>query len=252
MRHFRSSPLAITALACGMGEATSACFLVTPSGLALGLTAGGLRAALAAIAVAPVAVAADHHLTSATGAMEQTRTAAHRRLLPMSAGLEPAGERYSPTSRASHGLGVRHRGDCRGRARCRACLNGPDEIADSRRAVTSRLDRTATRAAALLSLPSQATSPHDAPPRPWWAERLQSPYGLLPALSPPGAPATTPLYSNARLTRPSYPIRRADTAPTKPRQLFTTLAGDLPHCSPKMRRSAPPSTRVNGACYAGR
>jgi hypothetical protein len=180
MRHFRSSPLAITALACGMGEATSACFLVTPSGLALGLTAGGLRAALAAIAVAPVAVAADHHLTSATSAMEQTGTAAHRRLLPMSAGLEPAGERYSPTSRASHGLGVRHRGDCRGRARCRACLNGPDEIADSRRAVTSRLDRTATRAAALLSLPSQATSPHDAPPRPWWAERLSGQRGRSP------------------------------------------------------------------------
>ena len=105
MRHFRSSPLAIIALACGMGEATSACSLVTPSGLALGLTAGGLRATLAAIAVAPVAVAADHHLTPATGAMEQTGTAAHRRLLPMSAGLEPAGERYSPTSRALHGLG---------------------------------------------------------------------------------------------------------------------------------------------------
>ena len=105
MRHFRSSPLAITALACGMGEATAACFLVTPSGLALALTAGGLRAALAAIAVAPVAVAADHHLTSATGAMEQTGTAAHRRFLPMSAGLKLRAERYSAPGRASHGLG---------------------------------------------------------------------------------------------------------------------------------------------------
>ena len=104
MRHFRASALAIAALALGMGEATAACFLVTPSGLALGLPAGGLRAALAAVTVAPVAVAADHHLTSATGAIEQTGTA-HRRLLPMSAGWKPRAERYSPTSRASHGLG---------------------------------------------------------------------------------------------------------------------------------------------------
>jgi hypothetical protein len=56
MRHFRASALAIATLAFGMGEATAACFLVTPAGLALGLTAGGLRAALAAVTVAPVAV----------------------------------------------------------------------------------------------------------------------------------------------------------------------------------------------------
>jgi hypothetical protein len=105
MRHFRASALAIAALAFGMGEATAARALVAPAGLALGLTAGGLRAALAAVTVAPVAVAADHYLASATGAIEQTGTAAHRRLLPMSAGLEQAGERYLPASRASHGLG---------------------------------------------------------------------------------------------------------------------------------------------------
>jgi hypothetical protein len=104
MRHFRASALAIAALAFGMGEATPACFLVTPRGLALGLTTGGLRAALAAVTVAPVAVAADHHLASATGAIEQTGTAAHRRLLPMSAGLNPRAERYSLPGRASHGL----------------------------------------------------------------------------------------------------------------------------------------------------
>ena len=105
MRHFRASALAIAALALGMGEATAARALVASAGLALGLTAGGLRAALAAIAVAPVAVAADHHLASATGAIEQTGTAAHRRLLPMSAGLNPRAERYSPPGRALHGLG---------------------------------------------------------------------------------------------------------------------------------------------------
>ena len=105
MRHFRAVALAIAALAIGMGEATAACCLVTPSGLALGLTTGGLRAALAAVTVAPVAVAADHHLAPATGAMEQTGTGAHRRLRPMSAGLKPRAERYSTPGRASHGLG---------------------------------------------------------------------------------------------------------------------------------------------------
>ena len=40
-------------------------------------------------------------------------------------------------------------------------------------------------------------------------------------------------------------IRHASTAPTKPRQRFTTLVGDLPHWSPTMRRFAPPSTPVS-------
>jgi hypothetical protein len=86
MRHFRASPLAITTLARGMGEATPARSLIPPRGRALGLTPGGARAALAAVDIAPVAVAADHHLAPATGAMKQTGAAAHRRLLPMSTG----------------------------------------------------------------------------------------------------------------------------------------------------------------------
>ena len=137
MRHFRSSPLAIAALACGMSEAAPARFLVTPSGFALGLTAGGFRAPLSAVDVAPVAVAADQHLAATTGTIEQTRAALHRPLLPMRAGLEPNPERYSPVGRAAHGLGARHRGDCGGRDRCRACLNGPYDLTDRARPVTS-------------------------------------------------------------------------------------------------------------------
>jgi hypothetical protein len=147
MRHFRTATPAIAVLAGGMGEATAARGLIAPCRLALGLAACALRALLAAIAVAPVAVAADHHLAPTTGTIEQTRSAAHRRLLPPSAGSEPTGARYSPASRAWHGLGARYRGDCGGRARCRACLNGPDPLADSRPVVTSRPERTATTAA---------------------------------------------------------------------------------------------------------
>jgi len=137
MRHFRSSPLAITALALGMRKAAPARSLVTPTGLAAGLTAGSLRAPLTAVDIAPVAVAADHYLAAATGAMEQTGAALHRLLLPMRAGLEPNPKRYFPVGRATHGLGVRHRADCGGRDRCRACLNGPIDLADSAQPVTS-------------------------------------------------------------------------------------------------------------------
>ena len=137
MRHFRASPLAIAALACGMGEATPTRFLVAPTGLTARLTAGGFRAPLTAVNVAPIAVAADHHLAAATGAVEQTCTALHRLLLPMSAGLEPTEKRYSPVGRASHGLGARYREDCDGYDRCRACLNGPDDLTDSAPPVTS-------------------------------------------------------------------------------------------------------------------
>ena len=136
MRHVRSSPLAIAALACGVGEAASVRSLVTPSDLALRLATGGLRAPLSAVDIAPIAVAADHHLATTTGAVEQTRAALHRLLRPMRAGLEPNPERYSSVGRAPHGLGARHREDCGGRDRCRACLNGPDDLADSHRVVT--------------------------------------------------------------------------------------------------------------------
>ena len=136
MRHFRSSPLAIATLALGMGEAASARSLVTPTGLPLGLPAGGFRAPLTAVDVAPVAVAADRHLAPTTGAVDQTCAALHRRLRPMRAGLEPKRGRYSPVGRASHGLGARHRGDCGGQDRCRAFLNGSDDLTDSARPVT--------------------------------------------------------------------------------------------------------------------
>jgi hypothetical protein len=105
MRHFRSSPLAIAALACGMGAAATARFLVTLAGFPSGMTAGGFRAPLAAVDIAPVAVAADHYLAATTGAVEQTRAALHRLLPPMRAGLEPNPERYFPEGRALHGLG---------------------------------------------------------------------------------------------------------------------------------------------------
>ena len=106
MRHFRSSPLAIAALACGMGETAPARFLVTLSGFALGLTAGGFRAPLSAVDIAPVAMAADHYLTATTGAIEQTRAALHRPLRPMRAGLKPDPKGYSPAGRALHGWGA--------------------------------------------------------------------------------------------------------------------------------------------------
>jgi len=122
---------AIAALALGMGEAAPARSLVAPPGLSAGLTAGSLRAALTSIDVAPVAVATDHHLAATTGTVEQTRTALHRPLLPMRAGLKPDPKGYSPVGRASHGLGARYRGDCGGQSRCRACLSGPDGLADS-------------------------------------------------------------------------------------------------------------------------
>jgi hypothetical protein len=137
MRHFRSSPLAIAALASGVGEAAAVRSLVTPTGFSLGLTAGALRAPLSAVDIAPVAVAADHHLAATTGTVEQTRAALHRLLLPMRAGLEPNPERYFPVGRAPHGLGARHRADCGGQDRCRACLNGPIDLTDSAWPVTS-------------------------------------------------------------------------------------------------------------------
>jgi len=137
MRHFCSSPLAIATLAFGMGEAAPARSLVTPTGLPAGLTAGGFRAPLTAVDIAPVAVAADHHLAATTGAIEQARAALHRALRPMRAGLEPKRGRYSPVGRALHGLGARHRGDCGGQDRCRACLNGLVDLTDSAQPVTS-------------------------------------------------------------------------------------------------------------------
>jgi len=131
MRHFLPSPLAIVALTLGMGKAAPVRFLVAPSGLTLGLTASGFRAPLTAVDVAPVAVAADRNLAPTMGAVEQTCAALHRPLRPMRAGLKPTLERYFSVGRATHGLGARHREDCGGQSRCRACLNGSDGLTDS-------------------------------------------------------------------------------------------------------------------------
>jgi len=136
MRHFLPSPPAIAVLAFGMGEAASARFLVALTGRPHGSMAGGFRAPPTAVEVAAVAVAADHHLAPTTGAVEQTRAALHRLLLPMRAGSEPNRERYSRVGRASHGLGARHRVDCGGQSRCRACLNGSDDLTDCAQPVT--------------------------------------------------------------------------------------------------------------------
>jgi hypothetical protein len=87
MRHFLLSPLAIAALALSMGEAPTTAFLVTFTGCAHGSTTGGLCTPRTAVTIAPVAVAANHHLTPTTGAVEQTCAALHRALLPMSAGF---------------------------------------------------------------------------------------------------------------------------------------------------------------------
>ena len=159
MRHFRSSPLAIATLTLGMREAAPARSSVTPIGLSLGLAAGGFRAPLTAVEVAPVAVAADRYLAATAGAVEQACTALHRALRPMRAGLEPKRERYSPVGRASHGLGARYREDCGGRDRCRACLNGPDDLTDSRQPVTSFDSPPASKHALQFLCPSDRCSP---------------------------------------------------------------------------------------------
>jgi hypothetical protein len=159
MRHFRSSPLAIAALARGMGEAAPARFLITPSGLSTRLTAGGLRATLTAVDVAPVTVAADHHLAVTTGTVEQTCTGLHRPLRPMRDGLKPTAERYFSVGRASHGVGARYREDCGGQSRCRAFLNGPDDLTDCAQLVTSLRPAADLTPFWLFPLPRAQTSP---------------------------------------------------------------------------------------------
>jgi len=106
MRHLLPSPLAIAALALRMGKAASTASLKALTGRTHGFTARGLRALLTAVEVAPVTVAADHHLSATTGAVEQACTAQHRLLLPMRAGFIPNRERYFPAGRASHGGGA--------------------------------------------------------------------------------------------------------------------------------------------------
>jgi hypothetical protein len=106
MRHFLRSPSAIVALALGMQNPAAAASLIAPTGGMQGLAAGGFRTPAPAVDVAPVAVATDHHLAVATGAVEYPRTRAlHRLLRPMRAGFKPDREGYCSAGRASHGGG---------------------------------------------------------------------------------------------------------------------------------------------------
>ena len=109
MRHFLFAPLAIAALALGMGEAPTAAVLVTSACFSHGLITGGSCTPLTAVAIAPVAAAADHHLAATAGAIEQTCTALHRALLPMRAGFLSNRETYFRV--AVHcTVGARYRG----------------------------------------------------------------------------------------------------------------------------------------------
>ena len=69
MRHFLLAG-SVATLALGMAEAAPAATLVALSCGAERLTPGLLRAASTTVEVASVAVAAKHHLTPATGAVE--------------------------------------------------------------------------------------------------------------------------------------------------------------------------------------
>lgn len=68
MRHF-PSPGAVAALAFGVLHTPLAALLVTPSRRAKGVSARGLGATVRTVDIAPVALAADHHLAVAAGAV---------------------------------------------------------------------------------------------------------------------------------------------------------------------------------------
>ena len=135
MRHFLLSPLAIAALALGMGEAPTTAVLVTSAGFSHGSTTGGLCTPRTAVTIAPVAVAADHHLTATAGTVEQTCTTPHRALPPMRAGFRSNRETYFRVA-VRRTVGARYRGDCGGRNRYRVFLNGSDDLTDFAQPVT--------------------------------------------------------------------------------------------------------------------
>ena len=123
MRHFLK-PGPVTTLTLGVGKATPATVLIARRGGTPGRPPCRRRTALVAVAVAPVAVATDRHLTATTGAVEQAGSIGHRQFLPMSPGQPPTSGRYSPTARAMHAPGCGTGYDCGGRYQCRTCLNG--------------------------------------------------------------------------------------------------------------------------------
>ncbi len=105
---------------------------------------------------------------------------------------------------------------------------GPTEVAQAGRSETGRsgalangrsdssrcaLSHSASGAWWMRSDPPTEDGHLGAPPRPGWAECVQSPSGLVPALSPAGALSTATLCQ-------------------------TRLAGDFTHYSPDMRRCA--------------
>ena len=106
----------------------AAAALITRPGRATRRPPRRLGAVRAAVTLAAVAVATDHHLTTATGAVEQAGGRGHRQLLPMSPGSSPTSGRYLPTARATHAPGCGTGEDCGGRDQCRTCLNGTDPV----------------------------------------------------------------------------------------------------------------------------
>jgi hypothetical protein len=174
MRHFLP-PCPVAALTLGMGPAALRGALITACRGAPRLPPGALRAPRTAVDIAPVAAAADRHLTSTTGTVEQTGSVLHRQLLPMSTGLKTLGKRYLRAGRAMHGLGVRYRKDCGGRGRCRTCLNGTDRLPHRVAFVICR---------PILSVPASLEKPHHPPPL---TTRLQ--FTILDGDSPRYSPA---------------------------------------------------------------
>ncbi|MDY6892042.1 MAG: hypothetical protein SVU24_10735 [Pseudomonadota bacterium] len=74
MRHFLLLAQAIMVLSGGMSKASLATALVTLPSLAQGFGAGNASATGAAIPVASITQATDHHLAATTGTVEQTST----------------------------------------------------------------------------------------------------------------------------------------------------------------------------------
>ena len=82
MRHFLRSG-AVAALALGVLQTPPAGLLVATSGSAKGGTACLFSATVRTVDIAPIALAADHHLTVAAGAVVQACSVLHRRKRPM-------------------------------------------------------------------------------------------------------------------------------------------------------------------------
>ncbi len=216
MRHF-PSPGPITPLAVGVVHAARAAALIPRPGRATRRPPRRLGAARAAVTLAAVAVATDHHLPATTGAVEQAGGRAHRQLPPMRPGSPPTGGRYLPTARATHAPGCGTGEDCGGRDQCRTCLNGTDPADHRVVLVICLIGDTRQHALAVGRGPvlrlSQARGPRRLGPRLRYA-----PPGTDPAPSrnhgtihSPVSPRSQPLRPPAtdRSSPPSLAIARA-------------------------------------------